>query len=124
MRTLCLSYARGGHPAPFLLRAGGSAERLHASGALLGIFPQERFEPRQVVLAPGDRLVVYSDGAEDLLHPPAHAEGNPLLDELQRLRSLPADEAALQLAVHIDSRRPNARTDDDITVVFMDILRP
>jgi serine phosphatase RsbU (regulator of sigma subunit) len=56
------SLACGGHPAPIVLRADGSMERPRCRGALLGVFPDAAIEPGEVVLGPGDTLVLFTDG--------------------------------------------------------------
>lgn len=57
-----LAYANCGHPPPLLLRAGGAIEELANSGPVLGIFPDATFEEREATLAPGDGLLLYTDG--------------------------------------------------------------
>jgi serine phosphatase RsbU (regulator of sigma subunit) len=56
------SMACGGHPAPIVLRADGAVERPRCRGALLGVFPDPAIEPGEVVLGPGDTLVLFTDG--------------------------------------------------------------
>ena len=54
-----------GHPIPFLLRATGEVEELAGMGGpLLGVF-DDYFEAREVELAVGDKLVIFSDGTEN-----------------------------------------------------------
>jgi sigma-B regulation protein RsbU (phosphoserine phosphatase) len=63
-----LSYTNAGHNAPMLVRANGEHLRLAQGGALLGVFPDWVYQQGEVLLAPGDRLVLFSDGiteAED-----------------------------------------------------------
>src|SRR4029453_14108323 len=53
--------ASGGHPPPLLLRAdGGGGEVVPCPGTLLGVEPDARSEDREVELAPGDTLVLYT----------------------------------------------------------------
>jgi len=55
--------ASGGHPPALLLERSGSAEYLHTPGGqLVGILPAARFATASVRLAPGDTLLLYSDG--------------------------------------------------------------
>jgi sigma-B regulation protein RsbU (phosphoserine phosphatase) len=62
-------YANGGHNPPFVLRASGAVEPVPAvKGPLIGLEPGKRFESARLSLAPGDLLLVTSDGvveAED-----------------------------------------------------------
>jgi serine phosphatase RsbU (regulator of sigma subunit) len=60
-----LVYANCGDPAPILVRADGSAERLDSTGLVLGAFENSGFEGRTVSIAAGDRLVVFSDGVSE-----------------------------------------------------------
>jgi serine phosphatase RsbU (regulator of sigma subunit) len=65
-----LRYWNAGHPPAVLLRAGGGCARLGATGPPLSLVFQNR--PRAVEetrLEPGDRLLVYSDGASEARDP-------------------------------------------------------
>lgn len=50
------------HPPPLLLRADGRMEKVPGGGLPVGVFEQAEFESTEVVLQPGDRLIVFSDG--------------------------------------------------------------
>src|SRR5215213_3366570 len=64
-QTLDVTVARAGHPAPVVIRAGGETiEPLQPDGGLLGVFPDEQYQSLTTRLAPGDRLLVYTDGIE------------------------------------------------------------
>jgi phosphoserine phosphatase RsbU/P len=55
--------ASGGHPPALLLRADGSVDVLSTpGGTLVGILPKPHFTTATTVLAPGDTLVLYTDG--------------------------------------------------------------
>lgn len=55
----------GGHPPPILLRPDGSTSELHEPGSLLGLFPDPHLPETTIALAPGDTLVLYTDGVTD-----------------------------------------------------------
>jgi serine phosphatase RsbU (regulator of sigma subunit) len=57
-----LDWANAGHPAPVLLRAGGQIITLGDPGPPCGAFPGRVFENRRASFAPGDALVLYTDG--------------------------------------------------------------
>lgn len=63
--TGALRYVNGGHNAPFLQRAGGSLERLPATGVALGVVSEAVFETHEVVLQPGDRVIFFTDGVSE-----------------------------------------------------------
>ena len=60
--TLVLRMAAGGHPPPLVLRADGAVETVDLSGTLVGGVREARFVEAEVVLAPGDLCLIYSDG--------------------------------------------------------------
>jgi serine phosphatase RsbU (regulator of sigma subunit) len=53
-----------GHPLPFLIRDGDPAP-VGEFGTFLGAFPRERWTPVELVLEPGDQLLLYTDGVLD-----------------------------------------------------------
>lgn len=67
--TRRLDYVNAGHNAPMIFRAAGTIERLRATGPVVGLVEAGRFEQRSVVFAPGDLLLVYSDGISEAMNP-------------------------------------------------------
>jgi len=66
--TRQLTYVNAGHNWPVLRHASGAIERLETGGLPLGLMRNTRYEYGQVSLAPGDLLLVFTDGlveAED-----------------------------------------------------------
>ncbi|ROP36423.1 PP2C family protein-serine/threonine phosphatase [Saccharothrix texasensis] len=59
---LRLTLAAGGHPAPLVLRADGRVDEVPVHGGIVGVLPEVRFNQTTVVLAPGETLLLYSDG--------------------------------------------------------------
>jgi serine phosphatase RsbU (regulator of sigma subunit) len=55
-------YINAGHNNPILRRANGSIERLDVGGLPLGILPDAKYESASVTLAPGDWLIIFTDG--------------------------------------------------------------
>ncbi len=64
--------ASGGHPPAALLRADGTVAYQHTTGGtLIGILPEVRIVTRTVRLAPGDTLILYTDGLTEARVDPA-----------------------------------------------------
>jgi len=60
---VAVRFASGGHPPPLLIRANGSSDfLLSEDGTLIGILPSSQFPQTDVVLDPGDMLLLYTDG--------------------------------------------------------------
>lgn len=118
-----LTCANAGHPAPLVLRAGGTVERLIAGGPVLGLLPGARYEEEAVPFARGDRLVLYTDG---VIEAAAAGQAEELgeerlaagLGELRRADAAGAARGVLELA---DAFADGARLSDDATVVVVDL---
>jgi serine phosphatase RsbU (regulator of sigma subunit) len=57
--------ARGGHPAPLLRRADGTLEVLDVPGGLIGYQSDPDLKDIRVALAPGDLLLLHTDGVTE-----------------------------------------------------------
>ncbi len=86
-----LVYSNAGHEPGLLIRRDGSLERLHEGGLLLGVFPNAVYGRAMVHLAPGDRLLLYTDGLSDA--------GDPWGDRLGEEGILRLLRAALQAGI-------------------------
>ena len=60
-----LTYTNAGHNAPVLLHRDGAYERLEAGGGVLGVLPDQKFSVGIAQLAPGDRVVFFTDGVTE-----------------------------------------------------------
>lgn len=68
--TRQLGYANAGHNRPLLLHAGETACReLDAEGLILGVNAQVAFEEKSILLRPGDRVLLYTDGITEAQNP-------------------------------------------------------
>src|SRR5207302_8405577 len=67
-----LTFCNAGHNAPLLVSANG-VRRLETGGVVLGLFENATFEEETVTLAPGDFLVIFSDGVTEALNPDGEA---------------------------------------------------
>jgi sigma-B regulation protein RsbU (phosphoserine phosphatase) len=63
--TGVLNYCSAGHPPAFLLRASGQLELLTDGGLLLGALADAEYQAGACVFAPGDTLMIYSDGVTE-----------------------------------------------------------
>jgi serine phosphatase RsbU (regulator of sigma subunit)/anti-sigma regulatory factor (Ser/Thr protein kinase) len=73
-----LLYANAGHAPPFL-RRGGQVEELRAIGVPLGLMPGMEYQEHEVLLAPGDSVLLYSDGIVEAHNPAREMFGFPRL---------------------------------------------
>jgi len=119
-----LTYAAAGHPSPLLVRAMGGVESLDERGMVLGFLPDASYASATVRdLAPGDRLVFYTDGITEASRSDGEFFGDrQFRDVLMIGLSQPADPF---LATLIERARQwtGADFEDDVTVVVVDWTR-
>lgn len=80
-RTGVMRYANAGHNLPFRQHEAGAAE-LRATGMPLGLLPGMAYEEKETVIAPGDRVVFYSDGLIEAHNHQRQMFGTPRLHDL------------------------------------------
>lgn len=111
-----LTYIRAGHNVPILRRASGEIQRLEEGGLPLGINPGAPFPSGSITLAPGDLLVIFTDGVIEAVNDHEEEFGEARL--LDVLRTAPVEKAAATLArltATVDAFVGFARQHDDIT---------
>jgi len=118
--TRVVRYASAGHTPGFLLDAAGRVRvRLPALGPPLGLFADAQYPSRDgIALAPGDCLVLYTDGATDCESPLGTAFGaERLLDVVRGQRG--ARASVIVDAIHgaLRAFTGSLPQQDDVTVV-------
>ena len=91
--TAVVTVACGGHPAPFRLH-DGRADPVAATGPLLGAFESGRWPETVERLAPGESLVLYTDGVTDTRSATERFGSERLADVLADATELDPDEVA------------------------------
>jgi phosphoserine phosphatase RsbU/P len=116
-----LTYANAGHCAPLVLRATGEMEKLGATSLPVGLLAETQFVPDCRDLAPGDRIVLYTDGVTEAQNDEGDFFGiGRLLEAIQRAGGAHCAElhAAIQKAV-LDFTA-GAEQADDLTLVVVE----
>jgi sigma-B regulation protein RsbU (phosphoserine phosphatase) len=118
-RTGEVVYTNAGHNPPLVVRAKGGFETLGgAGGMILGILPLAQYQEANVTLAPGDILVLFSDGVTEAVDPDDHDFGEERLANLVALlRDRPAAEIVEEVHRAVHAFTQGAPAADDITVV-------
>lgn len=96
-----LRYANAGHNPPLVVRAGGAVEELAATGVPIALLPAAGYEAAEIRLAPGDSLILYTDGIVEANDPDGEEYGNERLADLCR-RHCHASCADLAAALDAD----------------------
>jgi hypothetical protein len=120
-RTRQLTFARAGHPYPILLRAGEPPRQLETRGALLGVFENAEFVQDTIPLQSGDRLLLYSDGAEPLIGSLVDKTGFRFTEEFLALQDASITEIVDRLTELAARREMTPAEVDDQTIVALQI---
>lgn len=112
--------ASAGHPLPILVPAGGGARGVGRPGTLVGVFDEMRVHPVRVRLAPGDTLVLYTDGVTDVA-PPHDLDEDAVLELVGAASraGLHADGTADQIHRRLAEILPIPRREDDIALLVL-----
>lgn len=111
-----LQYCVAGHPAPMLIRTGGSVSELSGSGIILGVDAKPGFVTHQVQLDIGSALLFYTDGV-------IASDGSQAVG-MELLRLAVEDEyrnGEGNIAAAIQQRLSNSGANDDRAIVFIGV---
>ena len=122
IKTLQLTYARAGHPHPIVIRLGEPPRQLEVRGSLLGIFEQADYVQETVQLQPGDKLLLYSDGAEPFIGSFSNQGRFDFDEEFCKATDLPIVETIDSLNALMKNREIESSEIDDITLLGLEIL--
>lgn len=119
-----LHYVNAGHLPPILVRGGDSGpprlERLDSGGPVLGVIPDAVYREGVTAFAPGDALVMFSDGLVEATNGDGEEFGEARLVELVsehwRRPAAEIQDAVLERVREFIGRRP---LDDDLTLLVV-----
>jgi sigma-B regulation protein RsbU (phosphoserine phosphatase) len=115
-----VDYINAGHNNPILRRASGQIERLDVGGLPFGIMPEVKYEAGRVTLAPGDWLIIFTDGLVEAEN--AHQEEygeTRLLAALERNKAVEPRELLKQMMAEVDLFVGNTPQHDDVTCMLL-----
>jgi len=121
-RSMTLTYGRAGHPYPLLLRPGHAPIQLEARGSLLGVFEHGEYRDGSVKLQRGDKVLVYSDGAEQLVGRFDDHVGFQFTESFLELSGLGVLELVDGLMAQTKQAMAGQGQIDDVTIVGLEVL--
>jgi serine phosphatase RsbU (regulator of sigma subunit)/anti-sigma regulatory factor (Ser/Thr protein kinase) len=113
-----LRYANAGHNVPYVSTEGGVTE-LRATGMPLGLLPEMEYEEKEATLAPGDTVLLHSDGLAEAHNPQREMFGFPRVASLTGEASdgeVLIDRLLKELQEFVG---PDLDQEDDITLVTL-----
>jgi serine phosphatase RsbU (regulator of sigma subunit)/pSer/pThr/pTyr-binding forkhead associated (FHA) protein len=120
-----LSYVNAAHCPPIVVRAGGELSTLDATGMPVGLMEAAEFGVAEERLAPGDKIVIYTDGVTEAQNAAGEFFGKKRLREIVTAHAAEPCQAvhdAIQQAVtEFTEGSPQS---DDITLVVLEFGGP
>lgn len=118
--TGALRLVQAGHPHPVLQRADGRIESIGRGGLPVGVFSHAAYEEVQLVLDPGDRLFISSDGLSES----ENARGEPLgedgLHAILRTNATLRGDSLLESICWSAAHYAGGQRNDDISAVLIE----
>jgi len=113
-----LTLSVGGHPLPLVLRADGSVDQVGQPGTMLGLLPDPDLADQTADLAPGDALILYTDGLTDAYAPGRIVKRAGLVAALESCAGRSATEIAQGLQEAILGAHEAEPRDDIVLLVL------
>ena len=121
--TRALTYINAGHNQPMLCRKSGALERLDAGGLPIGISADASYQSGTVVLAPGDWLVIFTDGVVEALNTRGEEYGEPrLLAAIATSSGGSPGQMMQRIMTDLDLFVGNTPQHDDVTCLLVKVV--
>lgn len=119
LRSGVLRLVNAGHEPPLFIPGDGSPPGLVlGSGPLIGAFPSLALPEVHAYLAPGDIVLLYTDGVTDARSPTGERfDESGLLAAVERARGGSAHDIVREVGDSVDAFAHGAEPADDITIV-------
>jgi len=115
-----VDYINAGHNNPILRRASGQIERLDVGGLPFGIMPEAKYDSATVTLAPGDWLIIFTDGLVEAENAQQAEYGEArLLTAIDAGKSVEPAEMLKRLMAEVDLFVGNTPQHDDVTCMLL-----
>jgi phosphoserine phosphatase RsbU/P len=117
-------FAGAGHPPAMVVTPGAEPRRLESRSMVLGALPEavDANPSVEVELAPGDRLVLYTDGITDIFDSRGEMLGVPGVEKFVRETALlPFSEMKQALLGRVAGWREGPPT-DDVSIILVEVL--
>ena len=118
-----LAYSNAGHNPPMLIDVDGTAHFEERGGVPLGMFRDSRYYEYYATIAPGQILVLYTDGVTEATNPSGEEYGRDRLAEaVRKVRDLPAREMIDVLHRDLIQWTDGQGAGDDVTFFILKAL--
>lgn len=116
-----IQYVNAGHPAGLHFSKSPPPTPLDSSGMLIGIDPSETWIVQELDLAPGDRLVLFTDGVVESFNAQGEQFGEQrLLEQLAACQHESTQTAVKNIRERLHHFRSGKPAADDVTLLVFD----
>jgi sigma-B regulation protein RsbU (phosphoserine phosphatase) len=122
-RTGRLDLVQAGHPHPMLIRCDGQVQRLGHGGMPIGLIDGAVYDQVTTQIAPGDRLVLVSDGFTECPLPAGRDFGEDgLIESLQSSVHLTGSDLLEAMIWDLTDKAGTDSFPDDVSGIVLDLL--
>ena len=111
-----LRWVNAAHPPPWIVGAGEPREFGGSTGGPVGMFPGRTYEERETRLAPGESIVIFSDGVPEARRADGEFYGE---ERLKAFLSRSASVDAAEVAAEVETFQEGALADDVTAMVLV-----
>ena len=121
IKNSTFTYSSGGHHMPLLLKTDGNARPLRRTkGTLLGCFEDAEFTEQHLILDPGDRLFLFTDGLTEAMNSKGEWFGEKRLNaSMVRHGSLPVEASMNAIINDVNLFAGGTPQSDDMACVLI-----
>jgi sigma-B regulation protein RsbU (phosphoserine phosphatase) len=119
--TWRMVYCNAGHCSPIIIRDGGRVEPLRAGGIPLGTLPTWDYREESVLLHPGDKIFLYTDGVTEAMNRAGELFGEEQLKAVLWENRLHGPEQIKRSVLEAVGTHSQGNTEDDITMLCIAI---
>jgi len=115
-----MEFSCAGHNPPFIASTDGNIRMMDVSqgGLVLGLFGSAAYNTESVQLAPGDMLLLYTDGVNEAFNEPLDQLGEERMEaQLATTLNAPLDELVAGMLNLVDTYADGFPQSDDITML-------
>lgn len=115
-RTGIVDFANAGHVPPLRISSSG-VDTLKTTDMVVGLFPAAQYRNQQTTLAPGDSLVLFTDGVTEAENESEEQLGlEPVATLVAALHGRPAAHVLSTIEAHVQTFAGTTPANDDVTM--------
>jgi sigma-B regulation protein RsbU (phosphoserine phosphatase) len=117
--------AQAGHPHPLVQRRDGHISQNGPGGLPVGLIPGAQYDEFETILAPGDRLLIFSDGIVECPSPKGELLQEEGLEEIMRELSDTSGAALLEALIwKLSAFADDGNFPDDVSAILVEFHGP